>query len=360
MNDYSKISIIIPTLHPTGRFEAVVDGLIGAGFNDIIVVDDGSGSEYSAYFERAAQKNECTVLRHEKNRGKGAALKTAYAFFEENRTGQIGVITVDADGQHLTPDIVKCADALLNSGNLVVMGIRDFNNSDVPRRNSLGNRITALALCIIFGLTLHDTQTGLRAIPAAFIPFMSLIEGTRFEYETNMLIEFKNRGIPFLEVKIETVYEEGSNERSNYRPVRDSLRIFSRIIKYAASSITCFLVDISMFSLAMTMLGSYLGGWSIICCTVIARIISSFLNFNINRLVVFKKKSAFSRRILRYYMLVVFLMLLSAFLLWLVALPFSGVQPVGFITLLKVLIDLGLFFLNYFIQRAWVFKQSYK
>jgi len=232
MSKWDSISIIIPTLNPTGKLASVVTGLIEAGFDDIIVVDDGSDGAHLEYFEKIKALCECTVLTHTRNMGKGIALKTAFSFFRLAREGKYGAVTVDGDGQHLKDDVVKCALALTRSAESIVLGVRDFRNPNVPRRNSFGNRAAAFAFRTLFGFSLHDTQTGLRGVPAQYMPLMLEIPGARFEYETNMLLELKRRGVPFLEVEIDTVYEKGANDHSHYRPFTDSVIIFARIIRY--------------------------------------------------------------------------------------------------------------------------------
>jgi len=239
----------------------------------------------------------------------------------------------------------------------VVMGVRDFSKPEVPFRNALGNRTTALAFNALFGIKLRDTQTGLRGIPSQFIPLMLEIKGSRFEYETNMLIEIERCGIKFYQVDIETVYEEGSNKRSQYRPFMDSIMIFSRLVKYALTSLASFVVDINVFWLVFVFLGSYLGSWSILGSTVIARIISSFFNFNANRKIVFRRDKSFASHLWRYYALAVVQMLVSAGLLWALALLFDSVDYVGLLTVLKILVDTILFFASFYVQRRWVFKK---
>ena len=350
------VSIVIPSFNPSSGLVQVAAGLIESGFDDIIIVNDGSDKEHTAPFEELKKFHQCTVLTHSENMGKGAALKTAFLFFAQERSGKKGVVMVDGDGQHLKGDVVKCAHALLQSDDAVVMGVRDFFHPDVPRRNSLGNRTTAFAFRVLFGIRLRDTQTGLRGIPAQHIPLMLDIQGSRFEYETNMLLELRRRGIPFVEVEIETVYEDEPGERSHYRPLLDSLMIFARIFKYALSSVMSFFVDIGIFWLSMTFLGSFMGLWNIAGCTAIARAISSFFNFNVNRRLVFRQKKTYGRHFRRYYTLAAVQMLVAAGTLWLLAVLLNGTQAVWLLTLLKVVVDTTLFFLSYYIQRRWVFE----
>ena len=370
MSILNQVSIVIPSLNPPDSLIDIVDGLLGAGFEDIILVNDGSDDAHTEVFTHIEEDGCCTVLTHAANMGKGVALKTAFAFFKETRPEKAGVITMDADGQHLIGDVVKCAHALIAAPSLsgerpepVVMGVRDFRRPGVPRRNAMGNRITAFAFRVLFGIKLRDTQTGLRGFRSQYIPLMLEIKGDRFEYETNMLVEIERNGIPFLEVEIEPVYEEGSNDRSHYRPFKDSAVIFTRIAKYAVSSIICFLVDISVFYFAMMLLKSRLGVWGIPVCTAIGRLISSFINFNANRRLVFRRKKAYGSHLWRYYTLAIAQMCVSAAALWLLALPLGGSrtadlpsQMVSLLTLIKALVDTALFFISYNIQRKWVFR----
>jgi glycosyltransferase involved in cell wall biosynthesis len=79
MNELSKISVVLPSLDPDEKLNAVIDGLLEHGFTDIILVNDGSKPENLHYFEDvAAQHPQIHLLHHEVNRGKGAALKTAF------------------------------------------------------------------------------------------------------------------------------------------------------------------------------------------------------------------------------------------------------------------------------------------
>jgi glycosyltransferase involved in cell wall biosynthesis len=131
MSCLSKVSIVIPSLDPDEKLLAVVDGLLATGFDDIILVNDGSKPENLAYFETAAANSQVTVLHHPVNLGKGAALKTAFAWFLENRAERVGVVTADGDNQHHPEDIKACAQHLCDTGNFT-LGVRDFSLPHVP------------------------------------------------------------------------------------------------------------------------------------------------------------------------------------------------------------------------------------
>ncbi|MDR2590262.1 MAG: bifunctional glycosyltransferase family 2/GtrA family protein [Oscillospiraceae bacterium] len=350
-----NVSIIIPSFNPTDRLITTVTDLISDGVTDIIVVDDGSKNETKEQFDKIKEFPECTVLAHPENQGKGKALKTAFKYFSENRPNKLGVVTADSDGQHKSKDIIRCANILASVENSLVLGVRDFKSDNVPKRNSFGNRLTARVFKLLYGINIRDTQTGLRGIRVENIPLMLEIRGNRFEYETNMLIEAEQQGIKFIEVEIETVYEEGSNERSHYRPFADSFAIFTRIFIYSMGGVASFGIDIGIFWLILSLHPNSFGAVGIFTCTAIARAISSFFNFSYNRWIVFRRKNNYTGSLIRYYSLVVVQMLISATLVWFLS---RYVHQLGFVTFQKVIVDTILFCISYHIQQKWVFKTN--
>ena len=360
MNDLSKISVVLPSLDPDDKLVAVIDGLLEYGFTDIILVNDGSKPENLHYFEdAAAQHPEIHLLHHPVNRGKGAALKTAFGWFLENRPDAAGVVTVDGDNQHHPEDTRNCALHMLKTGKLV-LGVRDFSLPHVPPRSRMGNRITSGVFKVFVGMTISDTQTGLRAIPMEDIKTLITIYGDRFEYETNMLLAMKEYSIPFEEVKIRTVYIE-ENKSSHFRAVRDSWRIYKLILKhffrYTVSSLVSAVVDNGMFALLSGLLHSIFTGFPLTAvCTVSARVVSSLLNFFMNHRLVFQSRVSVGKAMLRYYMLAVPQMaaqvLLTQGLYWLLNIPDSAT---GLRTLLYAVVMTVLYIASYMIQQRWVF-----
>ena len=88
-----RTAIVLPSLDPDIKFGKVVDGLLEKGFEHIVIVNDGSSAENLHWFEEAAVNSACTVLHHEVNKGKGRALKNAFAYVAENMPEIEGVIT---------------------------------------------------------------------------------------------------------------------------------------------------------------------------------------------------------------------------------------------------------------------------
>lgn len=225
-----ELAIILPSLDPDDKFDAVVRELVDRGFRHIVIVNDGTVGQAREHFEKAALLPGCEVLHHEVNKGKGRALKTAFSHVLEKLPQVKGVITIDGDGQHLTEDIIACGERMLREGDKVILGCRDFDQAGVPPRSVAGNKTTSRMFRLFYRIRLSDTQTGLRAIPRRYLEPFLRIEGERFEYETNMLLRMKRMGIRFLEQPITTVYDP-EDYSSHYNAVKDSWRIFKVMFK---------------------------------------------------------------------------------------------------------------------------------
>ena len=362
MVDLSKISVVLPSLDPDEKLTAVIDGLLEHGFSDIILVNDGSKPENLHFFTDAADAHpQIHLLHHEVNRGKGAALKTAFTWFLENRPDALGVVTVDGDNQHHPADTRACCQHMLETGH-ITLGCRDFSLPQVPPRSRFGNKTTSLVFKLFCGITLSDTQTGLRAFPRDTLELLCRVEGDRFEYETNMLLAMKTHGLPFDEVKIRTVYIE-ENKSSHFNPLKDSWRIYKLILahffRYTLSSIASSVLDIGLFALFARLFAGSLAGLSLdAAATGLARLISSLFNFTVNRKLVFRSDVQTGAALARYYAL---------------ALPLMAAQALltdGFTALLKLqqgsllhalvyaLVMTVLYFVSYSIQQRWVFASK--
>lgn len=358
-NAVKSLAVILPSLNPDKKFLGVVDGLFENGFEHVVVVDDGSDDEHQEYFNTAKSAHpEIVLLHHGENRGKGAALKTAFAYVAERLPELNGVITIDGDGQHLVGDIVACGERMLEAEDKVVLGCRDFNAPGVPPRSIAGNKTTSRLFRLCYGIKLSDTQTGLRAIPARYlVPFCS-IGGERFEYETNMLLNMKRMGIGFIEQPIETVYDP-EDYSSHYDAVKDSWRIFKVMFKFLLSSLSSTIIDLGIFYVMMHLVAAPAGAYAELISTAVARACSSFVNFNANNSVVFENKKGYKRALVRYYCLCIPQMLVSAGLVTLINGLFENSAPI-IATLIKFVVDTCLFFISYHIQREWVFSQKEK
>lgn len=353
-----EAAVLIPSLSPDGRLVPYIKRLLEKGFLYIVVVDDGSAPSYQPIFQELAALRGVTVLHHEKNLGKGCALKTGFRYLREECPGCIGVVTADADGQHTLKDIWGLAERLADGEKGLLLGSRDFSLPNVPKKSRAGNRITTFIFWLLYGRWLPDTQTGLRGFAREYLSFMEKVEGNRFEYEMNMLIACAMDKLPMTVVSIETVYEN-ENKGTHFHPVKDSFRIYRVIFKnffrFMSSSFIGTAIDLSISFLLLDLLRQTSLGHAVRIgiATWAARAISAGFNFLMNKHFVFHVHSGKSQEALpRYIVLCVVIALLSWGMVTALH-EFVGMSD----KLAKVLCDTGLFFLSYQVQQRWVFRK---
>ena len=345
--------IVIPSLEPDDKLLPYIKRLISAGIKKIIVVNDGSSYKCNGIFEEIKSIEQCSLLTHEINRGKGAAIKTALKFYIENIDGFRGVITVDADGQHSVEDVLRMCAAMDKNPDSFVLGCRKFGN-ETPNKSLYGNRITSFAMKLFYGISLSDTQTGLRGIPNSMTEGLLKVRGTRYEYELNMLIFAKGHCIPFVTIPIETIYFD-NNSGSHYRPVIDSARIFVRVLSgligFSASAICAAILDISIYGVMTKAVLTKLPLFSMLLIAfVTARVISSVVNFSLNRRLPVSQNKCIRDTIPKYYTLVVIQMIVSFLSIYLLC-AHTGIDEM----IIKIIVDCILGLISYQIQLRWVF-----
>ena len=221
-----------------------------------------------------------------------------------------------------------------------------------------GNHTTSAIFKLFVGMTISDTQTGLRAIPRDVVEKIVTVYGDRFEYETNMLLAFKDKGIDFDEVKIRTVYIE-ENKSSHFRVIHDSWRIYKLILahffRYTLSSLVSAVVDTLCYGLLDNVLP--LTGMALTATAGVgARVVSSLLNFFLNKKLVFQTEVDTKKAMLRYYMLALPQMAVQVLLTQGVyTLLHIGEGAGALRTVIYAVVMVVLYFVSYMIQQRWVF-----
>ena len=125
-----RVCIVIPAYEPGGEFVPYAQEVLAAGLGPVLVVDDGSGPAYAPVFAALAEMG-CTVLTHEQNRGKGAALKTALRWYGAHEDGCAGIVTADCDGQHTVKDVRRVCEAMEACPGTLVLGAPEFIRPDL-------------------------------------------------------------------------------------------------------------------------------------------------------------------------------------------------------------------------------------
>ncbi len=356
MPAYQEIPVIIPAYEPDEKLIVLIKKLKESGIANIILVDDGSGAGYQGLFGQAQEIEDCVVLHHAVNLGKGRALKTAFNHCLLMFPDLIGCVTADSDGQHTPHDILECMKKLWDNREALILGCRSFDGRDVPLRSSFGNKCTRKVFSYLVGISISDTQTGLRAIPASFMKILMNVKGERFEYETNMLVETKNLDIPIIEVPVDTIYLE-ENKTSHFHPIKDSVRIYMIFCRFLFSSLSSSVLDLLLFGFFCGILQNAPGFWGkfsyIVAATVLARIISAVYNFLLNYKVVFHSSENMAATAVKYCLLALVQMFCSAFLVDLL----YGMTG-GYEVAVKIPVDVLLFFLSFVIQREFVYRKK--
>ena len=322
----------------------LVDQLREAGFGAILLVDDGSSIEDRELFDSIAGRPRVRLLRHAANLGKGRALKTGIHYFLTECSGFTGLVTADADGQHIAGDIVRVAAAMAAAPDRAVLGCRALAGN-VPLRSRFGNALTRLIFHFVGGHRVADTQTGLRAFPRALLADLVALPGERYEYEMAVLAHLCRRGPAPVEVPISTIYIDG-NRSSHFSPLRDSMRIYFVLFRFYLSSLISAGVDLAGFSVA------YWLTHNILIAVVTGRA-SSLVNFALNRGPVFHNRASIEGSLLRYYLLASVLAVIC----------YSAIRGLSYwfgwnIVAIKILVESLLSVVSFSVQRTFVFARG--
>lgn len=359
MNEMNCIPLIIPAYEPDERFIDLAKTLNDSKVDKVIVVDDGSGKEYQTVFGRVEEilGNKCVMLSHDVNKGKGAALKTAFSYVIDYIPTAQGVVTADSDGQHDVDSIISIQNALCSEKDKLILGVRRFDGESIPWKSRFGNTLTRSIFKYVSGREVTDTQTGLRGIPRTFLDEILNIEGDRFEYEMRMLLDCIEKH-EFAEVPIRTIYESKDNHQTHFNPVLDSIRIYrvlgAKFLRYIVSSLSSCVIDLTLFYLFTILFKN--SELCIMYSTISARVLSATYNCIFNYKIVFDSRTRMRSAVIRYTLLAIVQMLTSG------ALVTVAVRILLFVpkVIVKAVVDTALFFVSYKIQQKYVFGESNK
>jgi len=210
-----RIAVVLPAYREEARIAEVIRGCL-AHLPIVMVVDDCSPDATSARALEAGAR----VIRHEVNRGKGAALKTGFAALKE--LGFTHAIALDADGQHDPERIPAFMVALAEPGVEIVLGNRFANPKGMPLLRRTVNGLMSWLITRICRCPIPDSQCGYRGVRLANPVLLGAV-ADHFEYESEVLILTARAGGKISSVAVPTTY---GDERSKIRPVQDTLRFF--------------------------------------------------------------------------------------------------------------------------------------
>jgi glycosyltransferase involved in cell wall biosynthesis len=344
---------IIPSYNPDETLLKLIPGLKNKGIHKIIVVNDGSDENSRKIFNRLDR--DVILLNHEKNRGKGAAIKTGLKFILDSNPDVNGIVLLDADGQHKPEDAAKLLKALHEKGAGLVLGVRSFQKN-IPLRSLFGNIVTKYVFRITSGKWVSDTQTGLRAFKKDMIPMLLNIKGDRYEYEMNVLVTCAKKGINLIEVPIATIYHDKSNSVSHFRTFRDSVRIYGNLLAFSGSSFLSFLLDYCLFFLFVRLFSFiYDKANAVVLGNIAARIISGGFNYYLNSTFIFPNQGKRLKTLTQYIILASGILFLNTVILYCLY-DYLGINK----AIAKLLTELLLFIVSFTVQKFVIFNKSLK
>jgi putative flippase GtrA len=359
--------IVIPAYRPDDRLINIIDGLSFEG-RRFIVVDDGSGPQYAPVFRWLEKEysESVTVIHHSLNRGKGHALKTAFAFIKDICGETDCVLTIDADSDRFIANAEKVISAWKASPDSFVIGSRHYTDK-VPIKSRIITGITHGVFNTTTGTRVHDILSGLRAFSTDYLTELIGIKGERYDYEIAELLYATKQHIPIIEVPVSTEFHSDSRS-AHFRLFRDSWLIYKMIFVFMLSSFSCFVIDYSLLlilaaifkrlpaavevtpgAFRMPMFGMLIDTHLI--ALVIARAISSFVNFLLNMKVVFKTGS--KAAIVKFYIVIIGLLLANYGLLALVA-NADGLP----LWIAQLVVQAVLYPFSFILQRKFVFPDK--
>ena len=214
-----KCCVLVPTYNNAGTLQRVLDGILEYT-RHVIVINDGATDATSAILSAYPKVHS---IQLPKNKGKGNALRIG---FQEARALDYDfAITIDSDGQHFPEDIPVFLRALQASEtkNVLFIGARNMEQSDVPGKSSFGNKFSNFWFRFETGKWLEDTQCGYRLYPLRELEKLKLLT-PRFEFEIEVIVKASWNGTLVENIPVRISYDEAERV-SHFRTVPDFTRI---------------------------------------------------------------------------------------------------------------------------------------
>ncbi len=222
--------ILIPAYEPGEELIGLVNELRKNDF-EIVVVNDGSGKDYTHIFEAVSVSAHIVTL--ETNSGKGAALKAGMRYIKDSLPECENFITCDADGQHLPKDVVRVSEQL-HKGSKFVLTVRQ-RKGKIPLRSRFGNDLSKFVYTLLTNRYLSDNQSGLRGFARSNLDWLIKVEKNNYDYEMNVLYYAAKMGLKITTLTIDAIYIE-NNASSHFNPIGDTLKIYKSLFSLARAT----------------------------------------------------------------------------------------------------------------------------
>lgn len=216
-----KIFIVIAAYNEGKSIAKVISGLKKAGYNNIVVVDDGSkDNTYEIII-----KSGVHALHHIVNRGQGAALKTGIDYALDN--GADIIVTFDADGQHRVEDIPAMITPIIKKECDATIGSRFLTKSKMPLMRRITLKIGVMIMWLFYGLKMTDAHNGFRALSRNAAKKID-ITSDRMEHASQIIEEIHMKKIKYKEIPVTIKYTAYSMNKG-HGGLRQACKVFGRM-----------------------------------------------------------------------------------------------------------------------------------
>ena len=222
--DKREVCVLIPAYNEEKNISRVLGALKRSGYS-VVVSDDGSSDRTA----EAAKSLGATVLLADQNRGKGASLRRGFQWFL--RQHYKALVLMDADGQHDPEALGSFLNALSRPDGYFIIGNRMRDPGGMPFIRVAANQWMSWLISSVAGQKVPDSQCGYRALRREVVERM-MLNTSRFEIESEMILEASRLGFKIISIPIASVYEGG---HSHIRPFSDTFRFFRFLVGYLIS-----------------------------------------------------------------------------------------------------------------------------
>ena len=318
----------------------------------VVIINERSDAPSPSAPAALSEPEHCHVLHVNRDESRGHALKEGIAYIFKNYSDISGVITVNPDENFSAQDILAVARAMEPDRTEILLGCRTREGAK-PATEPVLNRIIRISYALLAGIKAANPRTGLRGFPASVLPWILEHQPEHEAYALDVLLIARRHGVAIKQIALEPP--------DLRRPLKTQsitftgfLRIYALLFMFSLSSLVSYLFDIGMYALLIATVFSQSQNdlLTIFYCTVIARVFSSFFNFAINKRIVFRDTRSDYTIIVRYITLTILRMFAS------VAGVYAITTALGIDSrIVKVAVDLVLFFVGFRLQQNWVFSK---
>ena len=322
---FSKMVILIPVYNPRERIINYVKKLKEKNY-DVVVINDGSDENYHAVFERMVY--DCKIINYPHFKGKGYALKKGYQYVKEHLKDKKGILILENEYD------LKLVDQMSQSIN--------EDASKFYFVHHQGKKILSQLFSLIYNQKFINVDSELFGFSISYLDEM--LEVDENCYEVQALIDQVQNQHDIEEIKVKKLSQEAFHPKNKTYQI--IYVIFLHLIRFVSSSIISSIIDV----LKIWMTSDF---WRIALASLIARVISTIVNYVVNKKYVFKGKTNNRQTAIRFLILTVIITILSTLFVY-VASIFNIMSE----KLAKPVGDLLLFLLSYSAQTKWVFHKE--